>query len=75
MNADFEYEGRKYRIVAGVAACYDSASPCYLKLPDGRILVVGGWLEVMPPIPTDITNANFLRGIEPDGAFVCEEVV
>ena len=45
MKIRFNFEGKSYQV--GLEA-YDTS---IITLPDGRILVVSGWLESFPPIP------------------------
>ncbi len=50
----FKFEGVEYQIADEVAirACDEALDIC---LPDGRVVHPGGWLESLPPIPTDLT--------------------
>lgn len=69
-HTEFEYRGRKYRFDA--QACYDGLS--LVRLPDGKVLRVIGWLESSPPQPAGVEDAGYLPGFEPDGATRAELV-
>lgn len=45
----FEFDGQRYRVPME-AYDYD-----FIKLPDGRVLEVDGWLESDPPQPMGLT--------------------
>ena len=45
----FDFEGRHYKVDMSV---YEKE---LIKLPDGRILLVSGWLETMPPKPRGLS--------------------
>lgn len=46
----FKWEDRTYTF--DVMECYRGNG--HIQLPDGRLLKVGGWCEVFPPIPTNL---------------------
>ncbi len=48
----FEYDGKNY-IVSG-----DAYEKNLIRLPDGRILKVGAWLESYPPQPYEIEDVT-----------------
>lgn len=55
----FEYDGAEYS-VSGDA--YDK--DCLIKLPNGKLLSVGMWLESFPPQPADIEEVEDLEDKE-----------
>ncbi len=66
----FQWNGKTYQFDA--CACYDGNS--MIKLPDGKVLSVGGWLESLPPQPCGLKEENYLPGMEPEGCTPAQEV-
>jgi hypothetical protein len=64
--ATFWHEGKQYELDS--AACYDTLA-CVVVLPDGRVLRVDGWADVIPPRPDKLTDmkATPARLVSPTG--------
>lgn len=51
---EFTYDGATYEFDSD--ACYKNGG--LIELPDGRVLTVGCWFEVMPPKPGGVTEVK-----------------
>jgi hypothetical protein len=58
---EFQWEDKVYLFDA--TACYNGSNR--ILLPDGRVLLVGFWLESCPPIPRNMTEETYLPGMAP----------
>jgi hypothetical protein len=52
----FTYDGIEYRVDVGANKIYQNDR--FIRLPDGRYLKVGYWLESYPPIPQNLSEVE-----------------